>query len=233
LGSDWTILNRHGDSGNTEKQFYRPANVTINGSGYLQIDAKVQTYVDPAPDVDSLGTYNYTSGMIQWTPGITFTHGSLEVRAQMPAGTGPWPAIWLLGVGCQTTNLTTADNGGTCSWPNIGSLSDEIDFLEFLGSNRTSVNCQVHNDLGNDQLTPALGFDASAGLHTYRLVRASGSLTWFVDGAQIAQITSHVSDTPMALLINIAVGGTGGGAITDATLPQSMLIDYVRKVDAP
>jgi hypothetical protein len=32
----------------------------------------------------------------------------------------------------------------------------------------------------------------------------------------------------MFLIINNSVGGTGGGAVDNATLPQSLAVDYVR-----
>lgn len=217
-GGDWYFMDRVGDLGNSESQAYSPSQVTLDSNGYLQIEAKKQTYLG----------MSYLSGMIQWRRGITFVHGTLEIRVKMPGGTGPWPAVWLLGKNCQDTNPTTADNGGACNWPNISDLSDEIDFLEFMGSQRTSNNAQIHNELGNDGGGVVLGFDASAAFHTYQLVRTSGSLKWYADGSLYQTITSaNVSDTPMGLLINIAVGGQGG-AITDATLPQYMLVDYVR-----
>ena len=32
----------------------------------------------------------------------------------------------------------------------------------------------------------------------------------------------------MVLIINTAVGGIGGGTVNNATLPQTMLVDYVK-----
>lgn len=223
-GGDWLFMDRIGDQNNSESQAYTPQQVTLDANGNLQIEAKV----------GSAHGRSYVSGMLQWKRGLDFVHGELEIRAKMPGGTGPWPAMWLLGRSCMYTNPETADNGGACQWPNIGDASDEIDFVEFLGSDRSNLNCQIHNNLGNNQAYTALGFDASAAFHTYKIVRTSGSLVWFVDGVEIASIVSaNCSDTPMGLLINIAVGGLGGGTIVDGTLPQYLTVDYVKLTGLP
>lgn len=223
LGPDWTILDRAGDADNSEQQYYRPGNVTVV-SGLLTVQAKVQSF----------GGLNYTSGMLQWTS-RTFTHGSIEVRCQMPAGTGCWPAIWLLGAGCEATNPITPNNTGTCQWPNIANDSDELDFLEFLGgaASKPTNNFQTHSNLGDNGGSVSLGFNSAAAMHIYKLVRSASSLQFFADGSLLATISTSVSSTPMFLIMDVALGGTGGGTIVDGSLPQNMLVDYVRVVDLP
>ena len=228
LGSgDWIALDRTGDASNSEQQGYSPGNIFVNGSNFLEIKAEKASSHGQA----------YRSGMIQWT-NLQMIHGTLEVRMQIAAGTGPWPAFWMLGIGLQQQNISTAADSPTAHWPIVSELADELDIVEMLGSGRTNVNCQIHADFGSGTVndgpgTVALGFDASAAFHTYQLIRAAGSLTWKADGATLGTLTgAHVSDTPMFNIINIAVGGTGGGTIVDGTLPVSTLVDYVKLVPA-
>ena len=47
-------------------------------------------------------------------------------------------------------------------------------------------------------------------------------------GAQSCTISSNVPTTPMFLIMNVAVGGFGGGTVNNSTLPQTMYIDYVK-----
>jgi beta-glucanase (GH16 family) len=210
---DWTLLNRPGDGGNQEVGCYKPGNATLD-AGMLQIKTQADS---------SCSGFSVTSAMVQWTS-FSFTYGTIEVRAKLAGGNGPWPAIWLLGADCQQSNVSTPDNTGKCSWPNPG--SDEIDIAEMLGSGRTSVNQQVHAATGNPGCSSDLT-DASKNFHTYRLVWKKDSLVWSVDGKDTCTIKESVPTRPMFLIINTAVGGIGGGNVDKGTLPQTSYIDEV------
>ena len=49
----------------------------------------------------SCSGYAYTSGMVQWNTFILHLRARSRYRAKQPAGTGTWPAQWLLGANCQ------------------------------------------------------------------------------------------------------------------------------------
>src|SRR5262245_65878044 len=103
------------------------------------------------------------------------------MRAKEPAGQGPWPSIWLLGSNCQASNIIDANNVPPCHWPDPG--SDEIDIAEFLGSDYTSVNQQLHRTgSGDPGCHPSLT-DASQNWHVYSLVWEVGRLQWLIDGS--------------------------------------------------
>jgi beta-glucanase (GH16 family) len=216
----WTALNRPGDASNSEQQCYRPGNAAVV-SGALVLSDKQDS---------SCSGYSYTSAMLQ-TATYHFTYGTFEVRAQMPTGTGQWPALWLLGANCQATYPTSPDNAGACQWPTPG--SDELDMYEGKGNPAVGAfNLEEGTSPNNADLAygcngVALPFDTSAGYHTYDLVWAPGSLTWQIDGVTYCSTTSNVPTTAMFLLLNIALGGAGG-TIDPAVLPQTMHIDYVR-----
>lgn len=212
--TDWIALNRDGDQSNSELQWYLPANVAVSGSN-LNITSKVQSSNGRA----------YTSGMVQWKT-FSFLYGTVEIRAQMSGGTGPWGGLWLLGADCEASNPISADNIGTCNWPNPG--SDEIDIVEIANSNYTQTRQNLINTAGDDTTTINLGFDCSAAMHTYQLVWAPNSLIWKVDGVTTKTLTSAPSH-PMFLLLNNAIGGVGGTP-NNGTFPVTMHIDYVKVI---
>jgi beta-glucanase (GH16 family) len=208
----WVPLNRPGDSSGSEQQYYLPSNETVSG-GNLAITCKL--------DFSQPG-YGYTSEMIQWRS-FNFTYGTVEIRAKMAGGKGTWSTLWLLGSNCQQTNVHSADNVPPCNWPQPG--SDEIDIAEVY-RDLTTVHESVRS--GSSFYTyPASTTDVSQNWHVYKLIWAPGSLTWIIDGVTTYTVTSGVPSNPMFLLIDIALGGAGG-AIDNSTLPQTMLIDYVR-----
>jgi len=246
---NYTILNRRGDNSNSEQQCYLPARIGLS-SGLLTITAQVSTQTC-SDTTNGSASFNYSSGFIQWPTVRSFTSGTLCVRAKVAGGTGPWPAIWLLGSHCQATNSSTADNssncdgtvhpsgcGSGCDWPSSPDDSDEIDIAEFLNGTFTTVNQQIHANDGtnNDtgicaaQCLPTIT-DASLNFHTYCLTRVAGtSLTWYIDGTQTCQKTACISSGPMGLMIDVAMGGTGGGTINNSTLPQTMQVASVTLV---
>jgi beta-glucanase (GH16 family) len=215
LSSAWTAPNGPGDQSNSEQECYSPQNVVVTG-GLLEEQAQVGS---------SNRSCGYTSGAVQWTS-LSFTYGTVTVRAKLAGGTGTWPAIWLLGSQCQSPNWLQ----NNCAWPAPG--SNEIDIAEILQSNHTHVNEQIHTENSSGswespQCTASTS-DASQNWHTYTLIWAPGSLTFQIDGVQTCHITSYVPTTPMFMIINTAMGGVGGGTVQNSTLPQTTEIDYAR-----
>jgi Glycosyl hydrolases family 16/Bacterial Ig domain len=225
LSSAWTAVADPGDASNQEQECFSPQNVTVTG-GMLEEEAEVgsiaKCYCPPAPA--STKPCGYISGAVQWTS-LSFTYGTVSVRAKLSGGKGTWPAIWLLGTNCQSP--TWLENN--CAWPAPG--SNEIDIAEILQSNLTKVNQQVHteNSSGASESPgcTAPTSDVSQNWHTYSLIWAPGSLTWEIDGVPTCKTTSYVPSTPMFMIINTAVGGAGGGTVQNSTLPQTTEIDWV------
>jgi beta-glucanase (GH16 family) len=222
LGSQWTSLNRHGDSSNNELECYVPANATVGG-GLLTLTDRAQ---------GGCGGDPYTSAMVQ-TTSFQFTYGTIVFRAKLPSGGGQWPALWLLGANCQATNVTTPDNTGACQWPTPG--SNEIDVFEGKDDNTTHGYFDLHtgsspnnDDHWQNCLAVPLSVDTHTDFHTYALDWRPGSLNWSIDGVTYCTITSYVPTTPMFLIMNVAVGGSFVGNVDPSVMPQTMQIDYVR-----
>ncbi len=158
----------------------------------------------------NVGDLAYTSGLLTSYGTVAQTYGYWEIRAQVPSGNGLWPAFWLL-----------PENN---AWP------PEVDIMEVLGSDPSTVYNSYHSTDGSEFIQPIhLSEDLSAGFHTYGFAWTPSTMTWYVDGSQTAQIATPADmNTPMYMLINLAVGGNFPGW-PDATtqFPASYRIDYV------
>lgn len=222
LDDRWTVVERFGDISNAEAGCYLDDNVSV-ADGQLMI----KTSVDPdgcrSIEVDA----EYSSGMVQWRT-FNYAYGTLEVRARVGGGRGPWPAIWLLGSDCQPNNPSDA-NHPDCTWPEPG--SDEIDVVEFFNGDFETLNNQVHAVDGSPQCITGVA-DASVDWHVYSLDWAPDSLVFGVDGETTCVIDEPVLATEKFLIINTAVGGAGG-EIDDDTFPVTMAVDYVRVTTGP
>jgi len=194
----------------------RPENVSLDGNGFLKIVARREAYEGNA----------YTSARIK-TQGLkTVQYGRVEARIQLPAGTGIWPAFWMLGADI-----------GELGWPSCG----EIDILELRGDQPTEVLGTLHG--------PGYAGDTSVGgsltttdpvtgtFHTYAIEWDPDHITWFFDDrlvytanpGDLPSGTTWVYDHEFFLLLNLAVGGNFLDDPDDTTsFPATMGVDYVR-----
>jgi beta-glucanase (GH16 family) len=215
----WTYdVGGHG-WGNNELQFYtddRRENARVE-AGHLVIEARHEPWQGRA----------YTSARVVSKGKGDWTYGRIEVRAQLPAGRGSWPAIWTLG---STTPLR---------WPDDG----EIDIMEHVGFDPGIVHASVHtrtyNHLQGTQRTARTPVpDVAAGFHVYVTEWTADRIETSVDGRVYFTFDREPQggraawpfDAPQHLLLNVAVGGNWGGqqGVDEATLPYRFLIDYVR-----
>ncbi len=166
------------------------------------------------------------------------------MRAELAHGVGTWPAIWLLGTDCRTSITAGVvgwiGSGVSCPWPSPG--ANEIDIAEIQPApigDPAVVNQAVHTeDLSGAKVNEGCGSggfttcpDNAPGWHTYTLIWAPGSLTWEIDGRQTYSLTQDVPSTPMFLIMNTAVGGTGV-SVDNSTLPQTTAIASVKVTGA-
>ncbi|MEO0337916.1 MAG: glycoside hydrolase family 16 protein [Bacteroidota bacterium] len=205
--------------GNQERQYYTYKELK-NGrveDGHLIIEAHKQ----------KIGQADYSSVRLVSKPSGIMKYGRIEVRAKLPSGRGTWPAIWLLPV--------ENKYGG---WPRSG----EIDIMEHVGYNPDSLFATVHTEsynhmLGTQKDGEAFVPTAESDFHIYTLnwqedkmeffVDDNNYFTYFNDGSGPA---SWPFDQEFYLILNIAVGGSWGGAlgIDEDVWPQRMEVDYVR-----
>jgi beta-glucanase (GH16 family) len=214
----WSYEIGTGDNGwgNNELQYYtgRTENVNVQ-NGKLLITARKESYQGAA----------YTSARLITRDKFEQRYGRFETRIKLPWGQGIWPAFWMLG----------ADIGST-PWPQAG----EIDVMEFLGQNPTTVFGTLHGpgysgaeSIGKSYTLQNDRFDT--GFHVFGIEWGPEYVNFYVDDVLYNQITpadvtgEWVFDKPFFLLMNMAVGGELPGAPNDETVfPQTMIVDYVR-----
>jgi beta-glucanase (GH16 family) len=164
LTSNWTVISRHGEYAQSETECNIPQQVNVSDG--LTITTAAQSATCGDFNVDGSvrhqpSSWPYITGDIQWTPGLNFTYGTIEIRGKFPdQKTSLWPAFWLLGSNCQVTNIYTADTGySTC--PQIDTSGyTEIDMMECYGSGW----CQFH--VANPSFGIGNGCDATYTVDT-------------------------------------------------------------------
>jgi beta-glucanase (GH16 family) len=209
--NNWIVLDREGDTSNSELQCFKPANTTI-GSGFLNFLAKVESVTCNG------NSYANTSGGVMWKT-LNFTYGSIEVSGRVSGAGGAFPSIWLLGANCQDTFSASANDSGDCTWPQVG--SQEIDIADFHFVNALNVDQRIYQGAANPGCSPGLT-DASVNTHVYRFEWSAGSAIWKIDGTTTCTITSNVPSTPMFFILDFALHNTVSG------LPSTVTWDYVR-----
>jgi beta-glucanase (GH16 family) len=217
----WTANVGDYGAGDGEQERYTnsPSNAQLNGHGDLQITARSAT----TPDAAGRG---YTSAELQTQGLFSAKYGLVEARMQLPAGTGLWPAFWMLG-----------DNIDTVGWPSCG----EIDIMEALDGDPLTVHGTIHGPDGSsdgyaigNQTTATSSL--TAGFHTYGMQWTPDSISFLLDGRAYATVTRAelsggdrwMFDQPFHMLLNLAVGGWAGSPTTATRFPATLLVDWVR-----
>lgn len=156
-----------------------------------------------------------------------FRFGRFEARIRIPAGTGIWPAFWLLG---------EDDRFG---WPECG----EVDIMEAPAGPDTSG--QIHQGVHCPSVAAAsscgVGVPPTSGrwdegFHAYAVDWRPGRFAFFVDEEPTGSVTRDeveaaggrwvFDERSMAPILNVAAGGWAGAP--DGWVRQEMLVDWVR-----
>ncbi len=156
----------------------------------------------------------YTSGEINTSRSFAQTYGYFEMRAQLPAGAGMWPAFWLL----------PADG----TWP------PELDAMEMLGNDTTTIYTSTHSQVASSKTLATSVSDTSKGFHTYGVDWEPDRVTYYFDGNAISSLATPADmNKPMYMIVNLTVGGVGSwpGPATGET--GHLLVDYVRAYASP
>jgi beta-glucanase (GH16 family) len=208
--SKWGYDLGAGGWGNGEAQYYTNSanNVAVQG-GNLKITLRAENFSGS----------NYTSARLKSENKFEFTYGKVEVRAKLPAGGGTWPAIWMLG-----------QNYATNTWPACG----EIDIMEHKGNDPNKIYGTLHypgNSGGNGNSNSTTIAGASTQFHVYKAIWSPTSVKLYVDDVLFHTVANNGTlpfNADFFLILNVAMGGTFGGAIDPSFSQSSMEIDYVR-----
>ncbi len=204
-GSDW---NRHMSD---EPSLYEVKR------GKLVLRGKVNNGISPQD------TARYITGGVYTKDKQTLTYGKVEVKAQLQAAQGAWPAIWLL----------PAEG----KWPNAG----EIDIMERL--NRDAFAYQtVHSYytyvLKETENPPHGGKGAidPEGYNVYAVEILPDSLVFSINGnhtftyprVQTDKKGQYPFGTPFYLLVDMQIEGSWVGKANPKDYPVEMKIDWVK-----
>lgn len=223
--ANWSYDLGTGNSGwgNNEVQVYtqESANVRVS-DGKLIIDALKA----------SNGTW--TSARIKTQGKHRFRYGRIEFRAKLPAGSGTWPALWMLG-----------EDFATEGWPACG----EIDVMEHVGRDPGRIHGSLHtpSSYGNTVNTGSkvIG-DFATAFHDYAVEWTEEKITFLIDNVPfyiyqpaVKDAATWPFDDDFFIIMNIAMGGNFGSAPQyetgglrngiDPNLSSArMEVDYVR-----
>ncbi len=201
-------------SHNGELQYYAPDRAVVS-NGVLRLTA----------DQRPVGDRGMSSAHISTEGRKRQTYGRWEIRAKLPSSQGMWPAIWLL----------PADG----SWP------PEIDIIELVGKEPDRVHHSFHWgplrdgllpwDLGQTSTDHTIKRDYANTWHDFALEWTPKEIVWYVDGkvahrfGRTPEQRAKIPNTPMYLIMNLAVGGFWPGPPGEDTIwPSTMEIDRVR-----
>jgi beta-glucanase (GH16 family) len=207
--------------GNNELEYYTSrTNNVYEGGGLLHIIAQKESYSGS----------DYTSARIKTQGLFSQMYGRIEWRAQLPLGSGCWPALWLMG-----TNIITVP------WPGCG----EIDNVENRGSNPTNVQASLHSgsdETGIYQFISGQEANAAA-FHTYTMDWSTNAFMFYVDG-HLYEIQTNWSSSvgnypvpfnqPFYFIMNLSIGGSylawpsESSVNAGTSFPVEMDVDYLR-----
>lgn len=222
----WTHEVGGGGWGNEELQFYTEgeSNAALDGEGNLVLTARPLD--SPSASLTCwYGPCTYTSARLVSADKVALEFGRVEARIKVPGAGGVWPAFWMLG-----TDL------GEVGWPQSG----EIDVMEFVGNSPTQILGTIHGPgyAGGESFGAVhdFGFPVADEWHEVAVEWSPGKIVWEVDGivyheAGPADVAPNpwVFDHSFFLVVNLAVGGNLGGAVSDDLAgPQEYLVDYIR-----
>lgn len=235
-----------------QRQYYtknRAENAKVE-NGYLVITAQKEKYTNPkfkkealkssvypeayrTKSADSIpanirlkydSIIHYTSASITTKAKASWKYGRIEIRAKLPKGNGSSCAIWML-----------SDNNPKVRWPESG----EIDIVEALGRTPNQISGAVHyagNNKEHLQETEILKVPGSnTDFHIYAIEWNELTIDFYCDSKRYHSFPTNKANPsdcfqqPFYLIMNIALGsGAWSGPVDDKSLPQQMLIDYVR-----
>jgi hypothetical protein len=185
--SRWGISTGKHNVGADEQEWFSPSQVSV-ANNMLQIQG----------DQKTANGYPYQSGQISTIGKFQQLYGIFEFEAKLPVTNGAWPACYLL--------------AWDDDWP------PEIDVEELSGADSGEViETNHYKDEYGRHRSSSVNFSTGSldrtQWHTYTIVWEPGELAWYIDGdykGTTGQPYDDVSDVPMYITINLAIGAYGG-----------------------
>jgi beta-glucanase (GH16 family) len=217
FSSNFTGFANHGSGGSMWQTTLPHGLRNIGGTGELEYYSDPSVGIDPFSfDDGSLditatagskepGT-SYTSGVISTESSFSQLYGYFQMTATLPAGTGYWPAFWLL-----PTNLS-----GT----------QELDVMEEYGSDPSQYSVSIHSPLAGLSSATIPATNLSAGPNTYGMYWTPQSISYYLNNQLVAVApTPSDMDTPMFMIANLAIADD---VSPTTTFPATMQISSIQ-----
>jgi beta-glucanase (GH16 family) len=211
----------NGNPPNSEAEAYVKStqNVSLNGSGQLELTALKQ----------ASGGKQYTSGKINSSGKFMQTYGRWEAMIKLPAGTGFWPAFWMLG-----------GNNGCGGWPSCG----EIDIIENRGRLAMVSSSAMHGPgySGNTPIAHTYNLPKGAAsffdsYHLFAMEWTATTVKFYVDSTlhytvnktDVTKYGNWVYNHDFYTIFNLAVGGQFDGMQLppSTAFPAKVMVDFV------
>jgi beta-glucanase (GH16 family) len=218
---------------NEELQWYQSDNA-FQQEGTLVIEGREEDtpnpgYIEGSSDWrTSRENIDYTSSSVTTEGLFEWQYGHLVVRAKVTNLTGTWPAIWTLGT--------------DCDWPSNG----EVDIMENYGGG-ILANFAWGTDVAwtpewDATTWPVSDFEEgwTEDFHIWELAWDASGMAIYLDGVELNSVDlsqtingsaacegQNPFQQPHYLLLNLALGGAGGG-VDDLEFPTRYVVDYVR-----
>ncbi len=180
--------------------------VTVDGQGHLVLTTK-------------RSGEEYHTAMIGTDETFAATFGYFECRAKLQTQVGHWSAFWIQSPAIDQ-ELDNTEVTGT-----------EIDVYEYLRNFGDDVvhnlhwngYAEYHKTVGGRATVPGL----SEGWHTFGVLWTEDGYVFYVDGEETWRTDQAISKQPQYMILSLEVGPWAGD-IAEATLPDSLYVDYVR-----
>jgi beta-glucanase (GH16 family) len=217
FSSDFSGFANGGDGGPMWQTTLPRSGRNIPGTGELEYYSDPTVGTDPfsvsdgALDITAtkgspVAGLSYTSGVITTESSFSQLYGYFQMTATLPAGTGYWPAFWLL----------PANLSGT----------DELDVMEELGSNPTQYTATLHSPAAGITSAIIPTGNLSAGPNTYGMYWTPQSISFYLNGNLVAVAPTPAGmNTPMFMIADLAVASN---VSPETTFPGTMQIDSIQ-----
>ena len=106
--------------------------------------------------------------------------------------------------------------------------------MEHVGNNQDQVLGSTHDPInfaGNARSVETTVSGASDDFHVYSVIWTDTEITFLVDDVEFGTLSNDANrpfDKDFFLIMNVAMGGTFGGAIDAGFTSSTMEVDYIR-----
>ena len=189
------------DNPGFDAEYDMPSRVSVNNG--LTLDAIRQS-------ITALGvTYPEASGVVSTYGKMEFTGGYLQISMKQPSGDGAWPSLWLMpgqGAGNSGDNYEVdLQEGG---FTGAGNPNDAFAYSFHPAKKERSAEWWTWGPTSRLATT-----------HSNSNWVPGKSLTWYLNGKQIWQITSattSILNEPMELIMSMEVGNSSSQRMAHA-----------------